>query len=191
MACSDDEDQSSNAVENLTFEYANLEIGNYWIYDWYTVMPDGSESLFNKTDSLFVSGDTTIEDRTYLVLSGERLLDAPDTRLLFDSANTVYIYPSRRVFFTLDETIEEVKDLVLARGVFSLDNTLSSIEVPAGNFDCVNYKGLLDAHDPDYEHGQRVNNKFFAEGVGLVLTGTQFFSSANNLEGRMVRYGSE
>lgn len=115
--------------------------------------------------------------------------------LLFDSANSIYLYPSRELVFTLDESLAFQSSLgpsenPVAISNYSLLDETTSISVPAGLFECRNYQGLTESLETNYPHGIRVNDNHYAEKVGLVLQRTQFYSSSNDLEMRLVAYGS-
>lgn len=174
-------------------EFANLEIGNYWVYDWYAIGSNGIESSFNKRDSIYIEGDTTIYNRTYLIRSGT-FLGNIKRELLFDSANSIFQYPSRTLLFTLDESIETTVNFgpdesPIATGVYSLDENAISITVPAGEFECLNYGGLIEPLEENYPYGIRTNSNLYSEGTGLILMQTQFYSSPDNLEMRLVKSG--
>lgn len=174
--------------------FTHLETGNYWVYEWFEIEPDGSEASFNKRDSLYIQKDSVISGRTYLVRSGT-FLGNPKTELLFDSANSVFIYPTRELVFTLDESIEFIsfygsEEDPIAKGTYSLDNTKTTISVPAGEFECVNYQGITESLESDYPYGTRINSNLYSKGTGLVFMQTQFYSSPNDLQMRLVKSGN-
>jgi len=197
-ACSDDPIAPTIAPDvygETVTDYTSHDIGDYWVYDWYNVTPDGTETLLDKRDSVYVSGDTLIDGRTYLKLLGTFLGNPVLERLYFDSAGSVYSYPTRSLYFTLDETNEDVKffgdvDAPLSFGTYSIESLSKIVSVPAGDFVCKIYTGIVESLEPDYPHGLRDNPKYFARGVGLVFMRTQYYSSEDNLEMRLVDYNS-
>ncbi|MEP0365542.1 MAG: hypothetical protein ABJN36_08670 [Cyclobacteriaceae bacterium] len=187
-------DEAVSPTQNVT-EFTNLEIGNYWVYDWFEIEPDGTESSFNKSDSLYIEKDTTISNRTYFVRSGT-FLDKSKRELLFDSANSIFLYPSRELLFTLDESVEITVNYgsegnPIAIGTYSLDRNETTIVVPAGEFECLNYRGLTESLEADYPYGTRINSNLYSNGTGLILMQTQFYSSPNDLEMRLVKSGKK
>ncbi|MEP4534723.1 MAG: hypothetical protein ABJ004_16650 [Cyclobacteriaceae bacterium] len=187
-------DEAVSPTQNVT-EFTNLEIGNYWVYDWFEIEPDGTESSFNKSDSLYIEKDTTIFNRTYFVRSGT-FLGKSKRELLFDSANSIFLYPSRELLFTLDESVEITvnygsEENPIAIGTYSLDRNETTIVVPAGEFECLNYRGLTESLEADYPYGTRINSNLYSKGTGLILMQTQFYSSPNDLEMRLVKSGKK
>ena len=175
-------------------EFANIEVGSYWVYEWHIIEPEGTESPYNLKDSLVIERDTIISGKQYFIRSGTLLESDRTEILLFDSLNSIFIYPSNEILFTIDETIEETKfygpaEEPVATGIYALSGDTSTVIVPAGEFECMNYQGLIEVQEPDYEFGIRENDNLYANGIGLVLMKTQFLSSPNDLEMRLVRYG--
>ena len=190
FGCSSDEVTPSTSI----LDFVNIEVGNYWIYEWYEIEPDGTTSSFNTRDSLIIVGDTLISGKRFFIRSGTLLGGDRTELLLFDSLNSIFTYPAKEMLFTLDDTIEETKNYgpkedPVASGKYSLSDEVSSITVPAGEFECLNYQGLIEPLQQDYEYGTRINSNLYSHGVGLVLMKTQFYSSPNDLEMRLVSFG--
>ena len=188
--CSKNDDVSPITV----MDYANLHVGNYWVYEWYEIDPLGNTTIFNKRDSIYIKKDTLIAGREYFIRTGT-FLESERTTILFDSANSIYLYPSREVLFTYDFDLKYTQtygpeDNSIAIASYSLSRDYFVIEVPAGPFACINYEGVIEPLDPDYEYGDRVNSNYYARDVGLVSMRTQFYSSPNDLEMRLVKYGT-
>ncbi|NQZ76448.1 MAG: hypothetical protein HRT61_10110 [Ekhidna sp.] len=188
-SCTDEEVAPTQNV----IEFTDLKIGNYWVYDWFEIDPDGTESSLNKRDSLYIEKDTTILNRTYLIRSGT-FLGTKTRELLYDSANAIFIYPSRQVLFTLDESVKTTvnhgpQNNPIAYSTYSLDLNETTIVVPAGEFECLNYGGLTKSLEADYPYGTRINSNLYSNGTGLILMKTQFYSSPNDLEMRLVKSG--
>lgn len=186
-SCSDEEVQVNEDV----LSYVKLEIGNYWVYDWYEV-DSLSEQLIHESDTVVVLGDTIISGKKYFVKRPHKY--AARNLILFDSANVVYSYPDKRIVFTIDnsqtETIEiGPKDGLIALGTYQLKEE-EIISVPAGSFECLNWQGVFVSYEDDYEHGNRFNNNYYSRNVGLVKIKTQFYRSPNDLEARLISFGN-
>ncbi len=52
--------------------YYPLEIGNYWIYEFQTYLPDGSTSGTISMDTLKVVGDTIMDDNSFFVIHTDK-----------------------------------------------------------------------------------------------------------------------
>jgi len=114
--------------------------------------------------------------------------------LLFDSVNSVFLYPSNELIFTLDSDLQFTEELgpenaPIATSIYSLEQEMTTVTVPAGTFDCLNYKGTTQSLEPDYPYGTRTNSNLYADGIGLVLLQTQFYNAPENLEMRLLRTG--
>lgn len=191
-SCSDEELPTTT---HDVIEFTNLKVGNYWVYEWIEIEPDGSESSFNKRDSVYIVRDTTISKKTYLVRSGT-FLGSRKRELLFDSANSIFLYPSNELIFTLDETIESTvnygpEENPIAIATYALDANNTNVTVPAGVFECLNYSGVTQSLEADYPHGTRLNSNLYSNGTGLVLMKTQFYNSPNDLEMRLIKTGGK
>ncbi|MEQ8715923.1 MAG: hypothetical protein RIC80_23115 [Cyclobacteriaceae bacterium] len=188
-ACSDEELPPTTSV----IEFTNLKVGNYWVYDWYEITPDGQASPFNLKDSLTIEGDTLISGRRYLIRTGT-FLGNLRRELVFDSANSLYTYPSRELIFTLDTSLEITKNFgpeenIIAVGTYSLENTPTIVDVPAGLFECLTYAGTIESLQSGYLYGTRHNDHQYSSTIGLVSMRTYYHSSPNDLEMRLVKYG--
>ncbi len=181
--------------EETVSEYTNLKVGNFWVYDWYDVTPDGSATYY-ATDSLYIEKDTIIDGRVFYIKSGTFLGNRSRRNILYDSLQSSYIYPNTTLYFSLDSEIEVKKSIgldedPLAIATYMLVDSVQLIDVPAGSFSCLNFKGRIEPLQEDYKHGIRYNDNFYAKDVGLVLMTTQLYSSPNNIEMRLVRFGNK
>ncbi len=189
-SCSDD---GPDVQVRTISSFSQLSIGNYWVYDWYEVEPDGSESPMQLRDTLMIESDTLIEGRRMFVRTGT-FMSQPRREILYDSISHLLTYPDRLALFTLD-TREEITrnfgpaDAPLSVGTYRLNTVLETITVPAGEFQCLNFQGTIESLELDYPFGTRFNSNLYTEGIGLVKLTTQFYRQANDLEMRLVDFG--
>lgn len=189
-SCSDDDAQP--VVETLS-DYINFEVGNYWVYEWYEIQPDGTESSFAKRDSLYISADTLIDGRRFWIRSGT-FLGNENRWILFDSAEALFTYPDRVALFSLDPNMETTSyfglpDSPIAVGTYMLNPVSSTLRVPAGDFESLNFEGRIESLQTNYQHGTRFNDNWYAKGIGLVQLKTQFYVLPSDLEMRLVDFG--
>ncbi|MFK7954089.1 MAG: hypothetical protein AB8B73_14670 [Ekhidna sp.] len=187
ISCSKDE---VNISEDVLY-YANLEVGNYWVYDWYELTSEG-ESLLHENDTVRILSETIISGQTFFVKSPHKY--GAGNLFLFDSLNAIYSYPARQIFFTLDDNAMQTIDLgpmdePITTGTYQLRGE-EEVDVPAGSFQCLNWRGVYVSNKVDYEFGDRFNDNYFAKNVGLIQMRTQFYSSPNDLEARLISYGN-
>ncbi|MEQ8475301.1 MAG: hypothetical protein RIB54_03610 [Fulvivirga sp.] len=179
--------------QQLASEFTNLEVGNYWVYEWYEIYPDGTESKYNVRDSVYISTDTLIDGRSFIVRRGT-FLKNKRTEILLDSANSLYKFPSEVLLFTLDKTNEttitiKAGENPIATVKYILKSNSIVANVPAGEFECLNYEGIVESLDPDYQYGTRINSDLYAKNFGLVMKRCHLYNSPNNLEMRLVKFG--
>lgn len=193
ISCDNEPVTPSNPIINLM----NLKAGNYWVYDWYEInLTNGDVSNLSKRDSIVIEKDSVVMDRTYFVKSSNLFGSSIRTKtVLFDSLNTIYSFPEREVILTFDKSVNYTKnfgteEVLIAVGYYSLDNSSVSIDVPAGTFQSVNFKGRIESQEPNYQYGIRYNDNYYSDKVGLVKMRTQIYSSPNEIEMRLVRHGS-
>ena len=191
IACKDEGLHSNEPVGEIE-NFSQLAVGNYWAYDWYRLISTGGEVLM-MSDTLRIVDDTIIGGRTYFIQKGT-FLGNPQKRYLFDSANVLYTYPAKAILFTTDPTQTRMQVFgpsqnPLAEGYFALNPVQENITVPAGTFICYNFRGTIAPADTNYPHGLRFNNRYYSEGIGLVSYLTQYYSSPDDLEMRLVDYG--
>jgi len=63
LSCSNEEVSPNKTIVT----YMNLEIGNYWVYEWVEIDDLGAASPLNQRDSVFIEKDTIIDGKTYSV----------------------------------------------------------------------------------------------------------------------------
>ncbi|MDW3194218.1 MAG: hypothetical protein R8G66_17725 [Cytophagales bacterium] len=195
-ACStNDQDLPVPRLITTVSEYSQLEVGNYWIYDWFEVQPDGSETPMELRDTLRIEADTLIEGRTMFVRAGT-FMGQPRHEILYDSISHLLTYPERLPIFVFDSSQEFIRnfgpvDAPISIGTYRQKTAVETIEVPAGVFDCINFQGTIESLELDYPHGTRFNNNLYARDVGLVQLTTQFYSQPSDLEMRLVDFGRD
>jgi hypothetical protein len=175
----------------------NLKVGNYWVYDWYEInLTNGDVSNLSKRDSIVIEKDSVVADRTYYIKSSNLFGSSVRKKtVLFDSLNTIYSFPEREIILTLDKSVNYTrnfgtKQALIAVGYYSLDNSIVSVNVPAGTFQSINFKGRIESQEPNYQYGIRYNDNYYSDKVGLVKMRTQIYSAPNDIEMRLVRHGS-
>jgi len=70
FSCKKDETtEPIKSVEPVTNNFFPLEVGNYWIYEFNNLNPDGNFTGQKRFDTMTVSHDTIIDDSDYIVLT--------------------------------------------------------------------------------------------------------------------------
>lgn len=192
-----DETTPTSQPEATPTSYYKLKVGNYWVYERWTVDTNGTETNTGFLDSAYVLSDTTFNGNTYydyrcppfnntvtlvrdssgyLVGVGGEILSAPPTNT--SVFRTGYVLVNQ-------DTLADV--------AYFMTSGMLSIAVPAGNFQCVQ---LNVAHtfrppfDVTLNNGPnpKTFNEEYANGEGKVRYSYYYTSMASKIEDRLLRY---
>lgn len=182
----------------ITYDnYSKLAVGNYWIYQKYTIDSLGNILATYGTDSCYVEKDTIINAQTYYKVFRPDPIFFQDYTFERDSLSYIVTSTGKIIFSSTDFTT-----------VFSLNyyinppiDTVSKVEIkmadkdmivnaPLGIFTTSNYKIAYDIHPPHNVAGRYRNvNTRYAKDIGIVIERLPFFaSSPNYTERRLLRY---
>ena len=171
--------------------YSALKVGNYWVYEVYTVEPDGNET-FMRTDSCWIVKDTVINGNTYYEYANYLMNEM--NSYLRDSLHYVvqsdgYIIFSSQIFDTILETDYYISegDTIIKTTTKMTDKNFM-INVPAGGYVTFNYQELIKLF-PSFENSvTQIRNTRYAKDVGIIKqdmpTNT---SNPNKIQRRLVR----
>ncbi len=187
--------------EDLKSSYLPLEVGNYWIYKHYVIDSLGNEIERNVTDSLIVTGDTIIGGEQYFRLEGT---NNPYTnqwgtvQVVRDSSGYLVDQQGTKLFsednFTevLASNLMVIDNDTMYTLTFHMETVAYPVTVPAGEFEVINYKGVVTTpfEIPGVDN-PRYENNFYAKSVGKILGTYHYLTSPNTYEKRLVRYHIE
>ncbi len=178
--------------------YAQLKIGNYWIYQEINVDAQGNETPTTNYDSCYIAKDTLIHGSTFFKLKNFSPLFAFQ-ECLRDSSNYIINSHGEIIFAANDFTTIFLSGFIvdnqpqgdtIYKEIHKMTDKDLSIIVPAGTFTTSNFKKKYSIH-PNWANGVplRYMNTRFAKNVGMI-TQTQaiFLSYTSTVERRLVRY---
>lgn len=185
-------------IPSTTPDYTPLSIGNYWVYQYYSIDTLGNEnqSAYLR-DSIVINRDTVINGKTYFILEGINMLQSPEWRiisLLRDSSDYLVNAGGEILFSSTNFTdVLSTKTHVMnSDTLFTLQYSMqkeSTVNVPAGKFTALNYHGtLITTHPPSYIKNPRNLPTYYAAGVGKILHSYYYLSSPTRHEKRLVKY---
>ena len=180
--------------------YSQLSVGNYWIYEEFTVDTLGNATPNGHYDSCYVERDTVIHSNTYYKLVRPTSVPVNVVSFLRDSSSYV-VNEHGTIFFSLSDFTNLFNHKYYIEPA-PLNDTLyesygqmftesSPAIVPAGAFTVLNYKTTYRMYGAAasvagryrYAHARYCNN------IGLVSETLPFFlSSPNHTEIRLLRY---
>jgi hypothetical protein len=198
FSCNCNDDDTVSGPTPAT-EYLPLNVGNYWIYQWYLIDTLGNETIYSNTlDSIYISGDTVINGNTYAVMEG-REFNSDIQYFYRDSSGYMVSAKSDIPLFSTKSTTGQLGLDTLFFGTdpflvneANMQPPSPSVTVPAGTFnDCLSTVTYMTSFEADYPHGVRTFPYHYAKGVGRILHRVAFYSNANYYESRLVRYNVE
>jgi hypothetical protein len=183
------ESTSPSLIQSVT----QLKKGNYWIYETYKVFPSGMEEKLGR-DSVFISGDSTINDKTYSILNYGRVYTKQRFKtLLRDSlgylvsnAGTIHLMITSDPVKLKNQYSVVNKDTV---AVTEYKSVRLNVNVPVGQFETFAMEGTFKALKPlPNVISPRVFYTAYAKNIGRVYESYLFSQSDYIFEERLVRY---
>ena len=179
-------------------EYLPLSIGNYWVYEHYMVDSSGIETVLPHIDSIFINKDTLIRNNKYFILEGHNY---PYQRIDIVRDSSKYLVNSKgEILFSetnfsdiLYHTVELINTVDT---VYTIDWKMFIVEnqvnVPAGLFEALNYKGDINYYYGSQNSHLAVNtflNNYYSPYVGRLLSTYRYYSKPyERIEKRLTRY---
>ena len=184
------EDESTESGPTVQ-EFAQLNIGNYWVYHEYKIDTLGNANLTPRVDSTYIPGDTIINGNTYYIYVHNPYGGQPYTNYYRDSSNYL-VDINGKVLMSPTDFIS-VLETNSVSGVFSSTYQMAdkdiSLILPAGIFSTINFKGTYNMLPGFDQWGStRYTNTRYASGVGKVSYDYYYVSSPDVYEKRLVKY---
>lgn len=191
----------NDPIEPETYpNYAQLKVGNYWIYELYTVDSLGNATSLNQFDSAYVEKDTLINGKTYYkYIRGQHPLARLADTFVRDSLHYIVNRSGERLFssqnfsdnlynqpFIIEFPIPDTVCQIIAK----MDDKDMMVSTPAGTFVTYNYKKIFYMFPNWDQQGRvRVLDTRYAENVGIVIETYPFYTSMPGyVQKRLVRY---
>lgn len=205
IACNDDDQgRQPEPKPNVNYpNYSQLEVGNYWIYERFSLDTNGVETPLNQFDSSYVEKDTLINGKAYYKLHlpsyGPKIV--PEKFYLKDSLH--YLVDSRgAILFSSQEFSTALKpieynyyagDTTRMDTLYSrerrMTNKDSLVNVPAGLFSTLSSTEFIKYYGKFKPLKDRNRKTLYAKGVGIVYeTLPPYASNSNDLIQKLVRY---
>ncbi len=199
FSCSKDEATSCESTI-ISENYYPLAVGNYWVYDRYSVNNDSIIS-FSGQDSVVIVSDTLINGETYYVHESFTETGSPGLAnygTVRDSSGYRVNSTGIILFSTTDDSDTLAyafnQEVAFDWWVTSfMDLIPQSISVPAGTYDCLEYIGRIetDAGGGTLENYPKFLRTHYANGVGRVKFNLHWFSSTSEIVYELNRFHLE
>lgn len=179
--------------------FAQLKVGNYWVYELFDVDSNGVSTTQNKFDSCYVEKDTIINSKTYFKIVKPKPYFATQKDISFQRDSLHYVVNSNGKILFSSQDFSTVFDSqyytatpgdTLCHVIKKMADKDMPVSTPAGSYLTSNaketfymYPNWSSAGNPRYKHCR------YAENIGIVIETLPFFASLPTYtERRLIRY---
>lgn len=178
--------------------FAQLKVGNYWVYERFNVDSLGNAIATGILDSCYVEKDTLINDINYFKVIRPEVLGSSFNdkfvrdslhylvnsvgQIIFSSQNFTDTFYSYFVTASLTDTICKV--------LVKMDDKNLSVSTPAGQFQTSSFKQnyIMYPNWANYGNTRQLDTRY-AENIGIISETFPFYASdPNYVQRRLVRY---
>ena len=180
----------------ITGSYFPMEIGSYWIYQWYEIDSSGTEELMNgKIDTVTIVKDTLIGTSIYKKIQEKNSFLANSNVIKYRRDSLGFLIdPNDNIYFSSSNFTDTLKIINNNnfKIIYKMEVPTTPIETTAGIFDCLNFQGEMTPFLP-VDWSTQLINTYYSKGVGKVQENTFYFSSANTgqFHRRLIEYHLE
>lgn len=196
-SCKKEEETIEQPVTK-SIDYTPMTIGNYWVYENYSIDSLGNETTLTQIDSVIIDRDTIIGGETYFIFEGTSYPTIQDwgiVNILRDSAdylvkeNGQILFSSSNFLDILSEKVEIYNTDTLYTLQYQMETVSGSISVPVGTFDDIfNYKGVLFRYIPTNANNPQYLNNYYAPDVGKIVETWSYLSNPTIYQRRLINY---
>tara|TARA_R110002049_G_scaffold306637_2_gene505497 strand:- start:3163 stop:3825 length:663 start_codon:yes stop_codon:yes gene_type:complete len=200
IGCEDDDNVTPNNPtegKSEVDQFSMLEVGNYWIYERYTIDTNGIETALGIYDSSYVEKDTLINGKLYAVLILPSYLSNFNKDFILRDSLDYLVDHRGKILFALNNfnsLLYSNYNLISATDTIyhhtrKMKDKDSLVSVPAGTFLTYNAYEKVDymgSFSPLVDHSI---NKLYAKGIGLIYnTQVRYSSATESPVQKLVRY---
>lgn len=192
-SCKKDETtETPETVQTTVMDYLPMTPGNYWVYEQHSYDSAGTE-LYQTwgNDTIEVISDTSINNLTYhrIVEHNFAGFSTPDTNCYRDSSGCIVNSKGYIVFRLTPNSIYTYyyePDTIYYID-YSLAAQSSTITVPAGTYDCLDYRGEVYRKQDNYAVPYLLHN-YYSKNIGTVKKTRMFLNNLQRLEIELISY---
>lgn len=195
FSCKKDDDNNT-----ITYpDYANLKVGNYWVYQRFEIDTLGVETALDIYDSCYVEKDTLINGITYFKMIRPKRFPVGYPENYWRDSLGYIVDSTGRIRFAAEDftTIFETEcqmswaDTVYTAIHWMVDKD-KVVTTPAGDFVTRTFQRKIEFDESCTQfYSPRFYNFRFTKDIGIVTETLDFFATdPNYVERRLVRYGN-
>jgi len=179
--------------------FAQLKVGNYWVYEQFDVDSNGTSVSKNLFDSCYVEKDTIINSNLYFKIVKPKPYFATQKDISFQRDSLHYVVNSNGKILFSSQDFSTVFDSqyymaspgdTLCQMIKKMTDKDIPVSTPAGSYLTSNAKETYymfpswsTAGNPRYKHTR------YTENIGITIeTLPLFASNPNSIERRLIRY---
>jgi len=171
--------------------------GSYWIYEWHSIDSNGIETSYGALDSIYISGDTIINNLDYTVYKGTWLGNKNYIHMQRDSSGFAISHRGiiQYSYDNFNDTLTKGSVSTMWNWHLQMFNHID-INVPAGVFNSIEARKYY--YDQQGGSANKCKDDYFTlsswyvDGIGKVEEKTGFsndlFNCRAHLESRLIRY---
>lgn len=178
----------ANSPSYSISDYTQLTVGNYWVYNVYSVDTLGNETFIGN-DSCYVKKDTVVKGYTYAVVVNSPANWSGDSIILLRDSSTCLIDQHGIIYFGTNNFNTILKKDSGRNGViiYSIPNSPVNINVPMGTYTCYDYAGVATFIGIN-NHFVYNSHNYYAANTGIVeWVGFPYFDKWTCYEGKLLR----
>lgn len=192
ISCNKKED---SPPQSTVLNYYPLEIGNYWVYERSGCDSTWTDCDYISTDTNWITKDTIINNLKYFKLEGKNLFGVNHHVYMRDSGDYIVNHTGHIIISDKDfnrkiyeryEIVSSTNDTLVYIYNQIVDKP-NNIEVPAGAFNCIDFRGSFYRKHDNFEKENNYH-QYYAENVGQVYQNAVFVMSLGGLQRELVSY---
>ena len=181
---------SDNTESAPVADYYNLQVGNYWVYQCYTI--NNSDTTFmQKLDSAYIEKDTVIRGYSFFKLLSNPFPGYSPSMPSYirDSSGFLVLSSGIRICSNNDfkDTLcIDTRDSLIFRGYETMTGKDSIVTVPHGSFQSITSRTRI----VPVQSGQfpiRYIYDVYAKNLGKIKSHNFYFNGGEQIESRLVR----
>lgn len=186
--------KTSNETTSATSpDYYQMKVGNYWIYQNYTIDTNGVVTAGKLFDSAHIEKDTIIRGYTYY-----KLWENP--MLLWKSQLPSYVRDSSGFLISnsgeklcsdndfRDTLGIDTMNVNIFKGYVKMTGKDSVVTVPVGSFQSITCRMRVVPTQPTDPHPVRYSYDVYGKNIGKIKSHNFYYNGGQQIEVRLVRY---
>jgi len=172
-------------------DYYQLKVGNYWVFQYFTIDSNGVAIPKNQWDSVYIEKDTVISGNTFYKEWEDFSNGMQFPSYLRDSSG--YLISNLGGRLCSDDNFTDIlgidtNNLWLFTGYVKMTGKDSVVTVPAGTFQSITCRMKVVPTQTNDPHPIRYSYYVYGKNVGRIKSHNFYYNADQHFEYRLVRY---